>query len=157
MTGDTYGKKSRDHYYVSFDKGKYIILKFISFIEGLLQVLWQVSFGCWVTWSISSWQEYYKRVSSFSILQNFNFWMIKFTVTYTKKKYLALANLILSLKNFQDWKVNIFLSFNLRGLRAFIFAESSELSCWETEKEVLLPITQIWERRHSDNTLVSLK
>ena len=23
-------------------------------------VLWQVFFGCWVTWSISSWQEYYK-------------------------------------------------------------------------------------------------
>ena len=29
---------------------------------GPLHVLWQVSFGCWVTWSISSWQEYYKSV-----------------------------------------------------------------------------------------------
>ena len=27
-----------------------------------LHVLWQVSFGCWVTWSISSWQEYNKSV-----------------------------------------------------------------------------------------------
>ena len=27
-----------------------------------IHVLWQVSFGCWVTWSISSWQEYYKSV-----------------------------------------------------------------------------------------------
>ena len=29
---------------------------------GPLHVLWQVSFGCWVTWSISCWQEYYKSV-----------------------------------------------------------------------------------------------
>jgi hypothetical protein len=31
-------------------------------ILGPLHVLWQVSFGCWVSWSISSWQEYYKSV-----------------------------------------------------------------------------------------------
>ena len=29
---------------------------------GPLHVLWQVSFGCWVMWSISSWQKYYKIV-----------------------------------------------------------------------------------------------
>ena len=29
---------------------------------GPLHVLWQVSFGCWISWSISSWQEYYKSV-----------------------------------------------------------------------------------------------
>ena len=29
---------------------------------GPLHVLWQVSFDYWVTWSISSWQEYYKSV-----------------------------------------------------------------------------------------------
>ena len=29
---------------------------------GPLHVLWQVSFGCWVTWSILSWQEYDKSV-----------------------------------------------------------------------------------------------
>ena len=32
---------------------------------GPLHVFWQVSFGCWVTWSISSWQKYYKSVSFF--------------------------------------------------------------------------------------------
>ena len=31
-------------------------------IRGPLHVLRQVSFGCWVTWFISSWQEYYKSV-----------------------------------------------------------------------------------------------
>ena len=46
---------------------------------GPLHVLWQVSFGCWVTWSISSWQKYYKSVffpkvvmgsrASFSVFQ----------------------------------------------------------------------------------------
>ena len=30
--------------------------------SGHLHVLWQVSFGCWVTWSISSWQKYHKSV-----------------------------------------------------------------------------------------------
>jgi hypothetical protein len=29
---------------------------------GHLHVLWRVYFGCWVTWSISSWQKYYKSV-----------------------------------------------------------------------------------------------
>ena len=29
---------------------------------GPLHVLWQVSFGSWVTWSISSWKKYYKSV-----------------------------------------------------------------------------------------------
>ena len=37
---------------------------FLSFAVtlGPLHVLWQVSFGFWVTWSISSWQKYYKSV-----------------------------------------------------------------------------------------------
>ena len=30
--------------------------------KGPLHVLWQVSLGCWVTWSIPSWQQYYKSV-----------------------------------------------------------------------------------------------
>ena len=29
---------------------------------GPLDVVWQVSFGCWITWSILSWQESYKCV-----------------------------------------------------------------------------------------------
>ena len=29
---------------------------------GPLHVVWQVSFGCWITWSISSWQKHYKCV-----------------------------------------------------------------------------------------------
>ena len=30
--------------------------------QGTLLVHWQVSFGCWLTWSISSWPKYYKSV-----------------------------------------------------------------------------------------------
>ena len=33
-----------------------------NFFLGPLHVLWQVSLGCWVTWSISSRQEYYRSV-----------------------------------------------------------------------------------------------
>ena len=31
---------------------------------GPQHVLWQVSFGCWVMWSISSWQKYYKSANA---------------------------------------------------------------------------------------------
>ena len=54
------------------------------------------------------------RVSSFSILQNFNFWMIKFTVI-TKKTTWHLAiwqNWCFGQFYLQDWKVNTFLSFS---------------------------------------------
>ena len=56
----------------------------LGFYLGPLHVLWQVSFGCWVTWSISCWQEYYK---SFFF---FNFTKLRFLnnkiYSYTKKK-----------------------------------------------------------------------
>ena len=39
-------------------------------------VLWQVSFGCWVTWSISSWKEYYKSV----FFPKWRKWMVKFEI-----------------------------------------------------------------------------
>ena len=40
---------------------------------------------------------------------------------------------------------------NLRGLRAFVLqkVQASVVESRETEKEVLLPITQLWERRYS--------
>ena len=54
-------------------------------------VLWQVSFGCWVTWSISSWQKCYKSVFFF------NFTKLQFLTDkiyiYTKKNYLAFCKL----------------------------------------------------------------
>ena len=50
--------------------------------KGPLHVIWQVSFGCWVTWSNSSWQEYYNSVFFF------NFTKLQFLndKSYTKKK-----------------------------------------------------------------------
>ena len=43
----------------------------------------------------------------------------------------------------------IFLSFLVRGKSERIhFSGSSGLICWETEKEVLLPIIQLWKRKH---------
>ena len=38
------------------------IFRWSTSVLGPLHVLWQVSLGCWVTWSISSWQKYYKSV-----------------------------------------------------------------------------------------------
>ena len=58
-------------------------------VYGPLHVLWQVSFGCWVTWSISSWQVYYKSVFFF------NFTKLQFLndkiYSYTKKTIWHLA------------------------------------------------------------------
>ena len=132
---------------------------------GPLHVVWQVSFGCWITWPISSWQNSYKSVffpkAEWWVFLNDNI------CSYTKKAIWHLAIWqnwyvlwsILSFKNLQDWKVNIFFRFSGKSERieSIHFAESSGLSCWETEKEVLLPITQLWERRHSYNTFVCLR
>ena len=98
--------------------------------------------------------------SSFSIWQNLNFWMIKFTVTvlYQKKNYLQnLVNLII--QKFARLKSKHFSHFSHKSERieSIHFAESSGLTCWETEKEDLLSITQIWVRRRSHHTLVSLR
>ena len=93
---------------------------------GPLHVLWQVSFGCWVRWSISSWQEYYQSVF-------FPKWMkrlIKFRIKPKKKfgtwkfgKIYILVNFII--QKFAGLKSKHFFQFfwwevNLRGLRAFI-------------------------------------
>ena len=40
---------------------------------GPLHVVWQVSFGCWIMWSISSWQNCYKSVFFPKAEQNFFF------------------------------------------------------------------------------------
>ena len=102
---------------------------------GPLHVLWQASFGCWVTRSISSWQEY-----------NMSFFFPKLTDGYQNSKlnqndYFSLDNLakltflsISSFKNVHHWKVNIFLSYLVKGkskkIESINFAECSGLSCW---------------------------
>ena len=82
-------------------------------------------------------------VSSFSNLQNFNFWMIKFTVI----PKITIWQLAISFYHSQICKIEkwtFFSVFRVRGkferIESIRFAESSDLSCWETEKEVLLPI-----------------
>ena len=73
------------------------------------------------------------RVPSFSILQNFNFWMIKFTVI-PKKNYLALDNLILSFKNWSFLKFLSFLSFS--GERQ-IWEDWKNSFCWKFRPQFL--------------------
>ena len=54
--------------------------------------------------------------------------------------------------------VSVFLARGKSGrIERIHFTESSGISCWETEIEVLLPITQLWERRHSYKNFVSLR
>ena len=66
-----------------------VTMGYIQLDYGPLHVLWQVSFGCWVTWCISSWQEYYKSVIFF------NFTKLLFLndkiYSYTKKTIWHLA------------------------------------------------------------------
>ena len=79
---------------------------------GPLHVLWQVSFGCWVTWSIF-----------------FNFTKLQFLnnkiYSYTKNNYLALGNLVFwSISSFKTKSKHLSQFFwweiNLRELRGFI-------------------------------------
>ena len=58
---------------------------------GSLHVVWQVSFGCWITWSISSWQNSHKSV----FFPKAEWWVFlnDKICSYTKKSYLALGNL----------------------------------------------------------------
>ena len=97
----------------NFDLG-FMILKVH---YGPLHVLWRVSFGCWVTWSISSWQKYFKSVYfpkaewwlAELLFLSLNNWGLNFLQN-------ELARLMLwsifSFKNLQDWKVISFLSFS---------------------------------------------
>ena len=49
---EKYVRKNIQKSYIKTDSKRRIL--------GYLHVLWQVSFGCWVTWSISRWKECYK-------------------------------------------------------------------------------------------------
>ena len=104
---------------------------------GPLHVLWQVSFGCWVTWSISSWQKCYK--SDFF----FNFKKLQFLnnkiYSYTKNNYLALGNLVFwSISSFKRKSKHLSQFFwwevNLRELRAFIL-QKVQASVVERQKK----------------------
>ena len=80
-------------------------------------------FGCWVTWSISSWKKCYKRVFFFNFTK-FQFLNNKI-YSYTKNNYLALGNLVFwSISSFKTKSKHLSQFFwweiNLRELRGFI-------------------------------------
>ena len=90
------------------------------------------------------------NVKTDSALRDF-FWLLSHVI------YLKLTRVLQ-----EGLKSNQFSQFFLvRGKSEWIdkiyFAESSDISYSETEKEVLLPITHLWEKRHFYNTLVSLR
>ena len=96
---------------------------------GPLHVLSQVSFGCWVTWSISSWQKHL-RVSSFP------------KAVLSKKKVFGTWQFVKKLCFGQFYnskickieKLTFSSAFLMRGIseriESIYFAESSGLSCW---------------------------
>ena len=97
------------------------------------------------------------RVSSFSILQNLNFWMIKFIVTPKKTiwqfDFIIQKFARLKSKHFSQffwWEVN------LRRLRAFIL-QKVQTSVVERQKRSSATHHSVWERRHSYNPFVSLR
>ena len=77
--------------------------------------------------------------------------------SYTKKTIWHLAIWFYHSKICKIEKWTLLSVFLLRGkserIESIHFAESLGLRCWETEKEVLIPITQFWEIRHSYNSL----
>ena len=80
------------------------------------------------------------RVSSFSVLQNFNFWTIKFIVILKQLfgtwQFGVLVNFIIKKK--KQTLISVFLVRDKpERIEKIYFAESSGLSGWATEKEVL--------------------
>ena len=109
-------------------------------------MLWKVSFGCWVTWSISSWQKCYKSVFFF------NFTKLQFLnnkiYSYTKNNYLALGNLVFwSISSFKTKSKHLSQFFwweiNLRELRGFILQKIWALVAGRQKKKVLPLITRL--------------
>ena len=124
-----------------------IKMKFNLCNYGPLHVLWQVSFVCWVPWSISSWQEYYKSVFFF------NFTKLQFLndkiYSYTKKKLFGTWQFDFIIQKFARLKSKHFSQFfwwevNLRGLRAFMLQKVQAsvvkrliilLSAWDRSRD----------------------
>ena len=68
---------------------------------------------------------------------------------------LTITSILPSAKEFfiiQKFATQFFSAFLVRDkserIEKIHFTENSGLSCWETEKEALLPIIQLWKRRH---------
>ena len=123
---------------------------------GHLHVLWQVSFGCWVTWSISSWYKYYESV----FFPKAEWWV-------TKLLFLSLNNWGLKfLQNECSQSSRIYLSpEKLRKMFTFQSCKFVNDKIGQNINFAKLPsgITvnfifqeQLWERRNSYNTFVSL-
>ena len=108
--------------------------------------VWQVSFGCWVTWSISSWQKCYKSVFFFSFTK---FQLLNNKIySYTKNNYLALGNLVFwSISSFKTKSKHLSQFFLVRGeserIKRINFTENLSISWWDTEKKVLSLITRL--------------
>ena len=105
------------------------------------------------------------RVYFFSILQNFNFWMIKFIVI-TKKNYLALVNLAklmfwsilfarLKSKHFSQffwWEVNLMglRALILQKVQASVFERQKKKFCYPSlnfgKEDTLLILLSAWDR-----------
>ena len=104
---------------------------------------------------------------SIILVSSFPCWVMgSRTLNYTKKTIWHLAIWNWCFGQFYHSKIcniekfTFFSVFLVRGksekIEGIHFAESSGLSCWETKKEVLLPITQLWEWKDTYDTLVGL-
>ena len=95
---------------------------------GPLHVIWQVSFGCWITWSISNWQNLYDRVF-FGQLSSFVNTSLLFTQAQTFSKINPLDPFRLTSHqrnwdkhlHFQFYKTSIFEWWNLQLFQKKLF------------------------------------
>ena len=83
-------------------------------VSGPLHVLWQIFFGCWVMWSISSWQEYYYKSVFFFNFRFLNDKSYRSLLLYFGVLYLSSFSLS---KMAKSWTTNLWKSFCFIFLR----------------------------------------
>ena len=127
-------------------------------VKGSLHVVWQVSFGCWITWCISSWQNSYKSV----FFPKAEWWVssrTSFSVSQQLRPELS-AEWILSILSDVFHKKNWekYLLFNLANFWMIKLTKTPILPNSQVPNSFFwynckfyhskIPITQLWERRH---------
>ena len=129
--------------------------------KGPLHVVWHVSFGCWITWFISSWQNSYNSV--FFPKAEWCVFLNDKVCSYTKKTIWHLAiwqNWCSIIQKFARLKSKHFSQFfwwevNLRGLRAFILQKvqasvvkrkKKKFKSWFGKGDTLIILLSAWDR-----------
>ena len=119
--------------------------------SGSLHVLWQISFGCWLTTSQADNSFFFfyflnDKIYNYTPPKNlFGFWQFDFII----QKFAGLKSKHIS--QFFWWEVN------LRGLRAFVLQKVQTSVVERQKKKFCYPSLRFEKKKHSYYTFVRLR